>query len=238
MLRMVKHPEFNTEDLRFASASAYDRRLTESTIPGMLSHSMHRACIDGANDCTLWYRTATQIVLEMVEDECLAPHIQYEFRPSVHPTTGERVFSGVHDSCLLESAYAYFNEPDVTIVLAFISSDATCVCKRRAEHPFYVSLGNLSLQARRSDYAWRLAGCVPQYDHEAMRADEGGEPPDVFEYKRRLGQLLRECDALIMAGMHETGAAGIYTVRCGDGVVRRIRVLLGAWLTDRQEQEV
>ena len=238
LLRMVQHPDFCSADLRYTSANVYDHRLADLSWAGIHSRSMHREHLDGTNGCRLWYRTAGQIVLEMLEDESLAQHIDYTFAGSADPTSGERVFSGVRDSCLLQSAYARFPEDDVTVILVFVSSDATCVRKRSAEHPFYVSLGQLSLQARQCDYAWRLAGCVPAYEHAEMRPGADGELPSHFEFRRRVAQILRETAALILAGLEATGEDGVYTVKCGDGVVRKIRLVLGGWLTDRQEHEV
>ena len=238
LLRMVRDPDFNPSELRFACSNTYDHALAERTAPGILQHSLHRAHVDGQNECMLWYRTAVQIVLDMVQDKELAQHITYAYRPCADPATGERVFSGIHDSLLLEAAYAYFDEPDVTVLLVMLACDGTCVEKRRGEHPYYVSLAQLSLQARRCDYAWRLAGCVPQYEKHLMRPDDEGAMPSQFEYNRRLAQLLREGAALILAGLQETGPEGVYVVLCGDGVVRRFRIIFGACTTDRQEQEV
>lgn len=67
LLRMVKHPDFCPADLHFDSASAYDHRLTDLSWAGIHSHSMHRKHLDGSNECILWYRTAVQIILEMLE---------------------------------------------------------------------------------------------------------------------------------------------------------------------------
>jgi hypothetical protein len=238
LLTMLRHPDFSTSDLRFASSNTYDSALADITMLGIREHSLHRSHLDGDNECIFAYRTAVQIVLDMVQDRHLARHITYEHVPAQDPATGERVFSGLQDSLLLQAAYSYFDEPDVTLLLVFLACDATCIEKRRAEHPYYISLGQLSLEARRCDYAWRLAGCVPQYEKHLMRPDEQGSAPSQFEYLRRQAELLREGAALILAGLEVQGSEGVFPVLCGDGVGRRVRVIFGGCLTDREEHEV
>jgi hypothetical protein len=71
-----------------------------------------------------------------------------------------------------------------------------------------------------------------------MRPGEDRQLPSQFEFKRRVGQILRETAAQILAGLQATGLDGVYCVRCGDGIVRKIRIQLGGWLTDREEHEV
>ena len=47
----------------------------------------------------------------------------------------------MHESLFLESAYSYFDEPDitVTVLLSFLACDG--IEKRRAEHPYYRDAG-------------------------------------------------------------------------------------------------
>ena len=237
LLAWVQSPEFAAQDLRYSSAASYKALMDPLATAGIHSVLLHQPALDGDNIAQFWYRTAEEIVLGMLQDPAMAPFINYEYKPEFDPVTGERVYSSVNNSCMLQALYARHGQSDVVIVPVMVASDATCVQKRRAEHPVYVSCGLMSCEARERDEAWRLAGNVPQYDKEAMRPREDGAPhtpEDIFRRKRR---LLQDALAHVMSGMQEHEPS-VRTIKCGDGVTRRVLLALGAFVTDREEHTV
>jgi hypothetical protein len=237
LLQWVKHPSFDAADLRFRCAESYDRLLTDVAVHGVQHASMYDPAIDGTNACDVWFRTAESIVLGLLEDPALAPFMDYRFRPTFDEHTGERVFTGINDSLWLEGEYARLGpDSDITIVPVIPCSDATIAKKRLVAHPAYVTTGLLSDRARRSDAAWRLAALVPQYKQSDMAKHAGTTEGSLLDFKRRKAALLQGTIAKVLAGFKNQDT--VHTVKCGDGVVRRVRLVLCTYPTDRQEQEV
>ena len=237
LLKWVQGPEFAAVDLRYTTAASYRQLMDPLVTHGIHSVLLHQPALDGDNTAQFWYRTAEDIVLDMLQDPAMAPYINYEYQPEFDPVSGERVYSSVNNSCMLQALYAKHGRGDVVIVPVMLASDATCVQKRTSEHPVYVSCGLISAEARECDEAWRLAGNVPQYDKEAMRPREDGAPhpaEDVFRRKRR---LLQDALAHVMSGMQEHEPS-VRTIKCGDGVTQRVLLALGAFVTDREEHTV
>ena len=237
VLRFVQHPQMSPNDLRYGTGISYDRLVGPEGGPTALRHaSLHRPAVDGGNMCDVWFRTAESVVVDMLQDPVLAPHIRYGFAPTYDPVTGERVYTGVHDSGWLEAQYEqYPDDEDITIIPVLVCSDATCVTKKRAAHPVYATCALLSTAVRRRDYAWRLLTCVPQYKSEEMRMDAAGPPTGPLVLRRRKAALLQHTVALTMGGLP---GGRVRNIACGDGHTRRCVLCLCAFLTDREEQEV
>ena len=240
LLKWVQAEQFQSADLRFSTTAGYKALTLPLAAHGIHCSDLSQPAIDGDNTCRFWYRTAVDIVVDMLQDPALAPFIDYEYRPEFDPSSGERVYSSINNSCMLEAMYVKYEHLDCVIVPVLVASDATCVEKRRAEHPAYVSCGLLSEEARGCDAAWRLAGNVPQYQDEAMTPGPGGTARSKEEVFRRRRRLLQDTLAHIMTGMCDSSGddVRVLIVKCSDGNTRRILPVLGAFSTDREEHTV
>ena len=103
--------------------------------------------VDGPREVSFVYRSAWEIVCEMVQDPAMLKEWIWNYTPQYN-NDGERVYGHFMSGRWVEAVYRDIKDPTVTVVCIVLGSDATQISKRKSGHPFYVSAGNLSTAMR------------------------------------------------------------------------------------------
>ena len=243
LLAMVQNPLFVRELVSFQSAVGYRSRV-DRTVASVLQqvslHSESESTMDGTNNLNMWYRPVEDIITQMVQSPKYAGRMHWTFRRTVDQQSGHRVFTCLADSLWFESVscqiQSTFGE-NTHVVPVVVGSDATQTRKRAGAHPVYISIGSLDSDMRRSTAAWVLAGFIPPLLPEKLGLDIDGKVFPSWRVNRRRRQIHNTAVYHILKGLVAHFAAGGVTVRCADGVTRRLMYVFAQYITDRQEHE-
>ena len=130
LLRIVRDPTFSPGQIRIGSWNQWVLRLSTLSAHGLHMVSLADPHHDGEQEVDFVFRSAWDVVQEFVRDPHNASLITWGFRPQVN-AAGERVFGEITSGGWLEAAYASRNDPDITILIICMGSDATQIKKRR-----------------------------------------------------------------------------------------------------------
>ena len=190
LLKLVRSPEFEPLTVRYKTLKTFHEKAYVLQALQIHMANLHDTDIDGVNDGVLWYRDAVDIVIQMLEDPSLAPHIIWGCVPEYDAETGDRVYTSFANARWMEAAYAEFaHDPEVCIVSVVMASDGTSIKKRMGAHPFYISISNITAAFRRSLKAWKLAAFKPDMKRDRMKRGADGILPSKFVHARRCRQV-------------------------------------------------
>jgi hypothetical protein len=227
LLQTVGHADFLPADVCFRSWASWTEHMRRISLHGINVIDLDTPAMDGTLDTLSFvYRSAWEIVCEMMQDPLFLQKWTWEYKPQ-HNSRGERVYGNFMSGRWVESVYSQIQDPAVTVVFVVLGSDATQIKKRLSAHPLYVSVGNLSTRMRMTRKAWRLAGFVPKLSAE-------GKP---VELKRRRMLLFNVCAYHLLKDFRQIHEEGGRLVQVADGTTRKIQLALGMWAAGRQEHE-
>jgi len=233
LLQLVRDPAFRALDIRSVSWNNWVARLYTMSAHGLHTAQLTDPTQDGTNSVIFVHRSAWDVLQEFVMDPKFCNQMTWGFQPEFD-ASGERVYGEISSGRWLESVYGDLADPDATVILVLLASDAFKTVQIQKEgHPFYMTLGNLPTTARLKDSSWKCMGFKPKLVQQAMSDDTTD-----FSFRRRDRQVFQGCVCQLLRECREIWTRGGQLLRDCNGVWRKVMPLLCMYITDRQEHEM
>ena len=194
--------------------------------------------VDGPREVSYLYRSAWEIVCEMVQDPAMLKEWIWNYTPQYN-NDGERVYGHFMSGRWVEAVYRDIKDPTVTVVCIVLGSDATQISKRKSAHPFYVSAGNLSTAMRMTRKGWKVAAFMPALPAKWLSQRTVKETEEQKRSARRQRTLLfNACAYHLLQDCKTIWTEGGRHVTDALGVMRKIVPVFCLYCADRQEHEL
>jgi hypothetical protein len=225
LLKVITDVRFHPLHVSYSSLASYNRAMSLESA-GLRLLDLTKPRFDGQDKVMFWYRS----VWEMITDWLKTPEILNRMSLSYAPRysrDGLRLFVDFASSHWLQSVYAKFDDPAVTVIGIIIGSDAYLKHKRRG-HPIYMTVANLPEDMIQSENHWKVIGCFPQTKHIPMSK---------FAHKRRESQVHDSSRCALLEEAIAVCRAGGQHVLCADGLWRKVVPVLMLYVGDRLEHQ-
>ena len=187
---------------------------------------------DGEQDMTLYMRSASLAVMDLLRDPEFATRMTWGHDLLVN-SRGERVFSSASSGVWWEMAVDR-HEAHQYVVGVILSPDAMVVTKKKIAHGVYITLNNIPEDQRCSSRAYVLVGLIPIWSRaKSIYAAETDKNSCLA--KRRLRQVHSKSLHYILRSLTVAAQDGGMDVVCGDGELRCVVPLLCTIATDIPE---
>jgi hypothetical protein len=227
LLKIVANPLFHPDHIRWRSWQHWTQHMQRECMHGVNMVNLSVPSLDEAGEMLFVFRSAWEIVCEMMLDTALMDIWTWHHEPQYN-AAGERVFGDFMAGQFVQSVYNQIQDDTATVVFIIIGSDATQIRKRLSAHPFYISVGNLPTHVRMTPSAWKVAGFVPELCSEGNAEQLSRRKTLLFNACAH--HLVQECGAIcIQGGRYAPDARGVW---------RKIVPVVAMWNGDRQEHEM
>lgn len=230
LLRLVRDLCFNPADITIGSWNQWVHKLNKNAQHGLNAVNVHVPNYNRDEPVSLIFRSAWDIVREFVRDPAFAPHIQWEFAP-VYNQDGDRVYGELMSARWIEEAYAGIPDPETTILVIILGSDAAQMRTNLSAHPIYATLGNLPTKMRMCRDSWKLCGFMPSLDRAKM------DTASHWQWTRALRVVFQSSIRHILSASQDVCDNGGQVLRDWAGLRRKILPKFGLYVTDRLEHE-
>jgi len=231
LLRLVRDVFFNPADITIGSWNQWVNKLNKNAQHGLTAADVNIPHYDRDAPVPFIFRSAWDIAREFVRDPAFAPHIQWECAP-VYNQDGDRVYGELMSARWIEEAYAALQDPEATILVIILGSDAAQMRTNLSAHPIYATLGNLPTKMRMCRDSWKLCGFIPSLDRTKM------DTASQWHWTRAQRVLFQTCIRNVLAPIKQVFDDGGLVLRDWAGISRKIMPKFGLYVTDRLEHEM